>query len=135
MQPLLLMKQTLEVAYDPGPLLLNGPLVRVHEAKGLFWRGKAKEDVAAESSIEIEGVPRSSFRSTFSSGKSGITLLSTYHPGLRSVRTAKGAEEAFRGQQDKVKWAHLVEVVRDRFAFVLRDRMTVGVGETDHDVW
>ena len=28
MQPLLLLKQTLEAAYDPGPLLLNGPNVR-----------------------------------------------------------------------------------------------------------
>src|SRR5215831_15213146 len=28
MQPLLLLKQTLEAPYDPGPLLLNGPNVR-----------------------------------------------------------------------------------------------------------
>ena len=28
MQPLLLMKQTLEASYDPGPLLLNGPNVK-----------------------------------------------------------------------------------------------------------
>ncbi|MHB1424491.1 MAG: AAA family ATPase, partial [Gemmataceae bacterium] len=27
MQPLLLLKQTLEAPYDPGPLLLNGPNV------------------------------------------------------------------------------------------------------------
>lgn len=29
MQPLLLMKQTLEASYDPGPLLLNGPNVKL----------------------------------------------------------------------------------------------------------
>src|ERR1044072_5583240 len=28
MQPLLLLKQTLEATYDPGPLLINGPNVR-----------------------------------------------------------------------------------------------------------
>src|SRR5919205_44086 len=28
MQPLLLLKQTLEATYDPGPLLLNGPNVK-----------------------------------------------------------------------------------------------------------
>ena len=28
MQPLLLLKQTLEAQYDPGPLLLNGPNVK-----------------------------------------------------------------------------------------------------------
>jgi hypothetical protein len=31
MQPLLLLKQTLEATYDPGPLLLNGPNVRFTE--------------------------------------------------------------------------------------------------------
>lgn len=36
MQPLLLMKQTLEATYDPGPLLLNGPNVRFTLAKQLF---------------------------------------------------------------------------------------------------
>ena len=36
MQPLLLMKQTLEASYDPGPLLLNGPNVRFTLAKQLF---------------------------------------------------------------------------------------------------
>lgn len=36
MQPLLLMKQTLEASYDPGPLLLNGANVRFTLAKQLF---------------------------------------------------------------------------------------------------
>ena len=36
MQPLLLLKQTLEVSYDPGPLLLNGPHVRFTSAHQLF---------------------------------------------------------------------------------------------------
>jgi AAA domain, putative AbiEii toxin, Type IV TA system len=33
MQPLLLLKQTLEAPYDPGPLLLNGPSVRFTSAR------------------------------------------------------------------------------------------------------
>jgi len=36
MQPLLLLKQTLEASYDPGPLLLNGPNVRFTAAEQLF---------------------------------------------------------------------------------------------------
>lgn len=36
MQPLLLLKQTLEAAYDPGPLLLNGPNVRFNNADQMF---------------------------------------------------------------------------------------------------
>lgn len=31
MQPLLLLKQTLDATYDPGPLLLDGPHVSVRE--------------------------------------------------------------------------------------------------------
>jgi hypothetical protein len=46
MQPLLLLKQTLEAPYDPGPLLLNGPNVKLTSAsqclptplKGKKWR-------------------------------------------------------------------------------------------------
>ncbi len=39
MQPLLLLKQTLEASYDPGPLLLNGPNVRFTYASQLFSKG------------------------------------------------------------------------------------------------
>ncbi len=38
MQPLLLLKQTLEAVYDPGPLLLNGSNVRFGTAEQLFSR-------------------------------------------------------------------------------------------------
>jgi len=36
MQPLLLLKQTLEASYDPGPLLLYGPNVRFTSEKQLL---------------------------------------------------------------------------------------------------
>jgi AAA15 family ATPase/GTPase len=38
MQPLLLLKQTLEATYDPGPLLLNGPNVKFTSAEQLLSR-------------------------------------------------------------------------------------------------
>jgi len=38
LQPLLLLKQTLEATYDPGPLLLHGPNVRFSQAEQLFSR-------------------------------------------------------------------------------------------------
>lgn len=38
MQPLLLLKQTLEAGYDPGPLLLNGPNVKYTSAEQLLSR-------------------------------------------------------------------------------------------------
>ena len=38
LQPLLLLKQTLEATYDPGPVLLNGPNLRFSEAEQLLSR-------------------------------------------------------------------------------------------------
>src|SRR5262245_1777194 len=38
MQPLLILKQTLEASYDPGPILLNGPNVRFTKAEQLLSR-------------------------------------------------------------------------------------------------
>ncbi len=42
MQPLLLLKQTLEAPYDPGPLLLNGPNVQITSAEQIFSRNTHK---------------------------------------------------------------------------------------------
>jgi hypothetical protein len=39
MQPLLLVKQTMDVGYDPGPLLLSGPNVAFSSAVEMFWKG------------------------------------------------------------------------------------------------
>src|SRR5262245_24698232 len=38
-QPLLLVKQTLEASFDPGPLLLHGPNVRFHLFEEMNWSG------------------------------------------------------------------------------------------------
>ena len=38
MQPLLLLKQTLEATYDPGSLLLNGPNVKFTSSEQLLSR-------------------------------------------------------------------------------------------------
>ena len=37
LQPLLLLKQTLEASYDPGPLLLDGPNVHLTSARQALW--------------------------------------------------------------------------------------------------
>jgi predicted ATPase len=47
MQPLLLLKQTLEVSYDPGAILLSGPNVRFTDMDQLLWKGKRREDRAS----------------------------------------------------------------------------------------
>jgi predicted ATPase len=50
-QPLLMMKQTLESAFDPGPLLLYGPNAKFTSYDQPFSRGKAKNDVAETFSV------------------------------------------------------------------------------------
>ena len=53
MQPLLLMKQTLEVGYDPGPLLLNGPNAKFTSTKQFLSR--TQNDTNRQGfSVEIE---------------------------------------------------------------------------------
>lgn len=42
LQPLLLLKQTLEHSFDPGPLLLDGPHVRFNSAKEILSRASAE---------------------------------------------------------------------------------------------
>jgi len=56
MQPLLLLKQTLEVPYDPGPLCLDGPNARFTRSEQILWngpggRGNGKFSIEMESGI------------------------------------------------------------------------------------
>jgi hypothetical protein len=54
-QPFLLLKQTLEASYDPGPLLLNGPNVRFTKAEQLLSRmddGKSAPAFRVGASLE-----------------------------------------------------------------------------------
>ena len=53
MQPLLLMKQTLEASYDPGPLLLNGPNAKFTSVSQFISRLQKNSD-SQKFSVEIE---------------------------------------------------------------------------------
>ena len=53
MQPLLLMKQTLEASYDPGPLLLNGPNAKFTSASQFISR-MPKDSDRQVFSVELE---------------------------------------------------------------------------------
>ena len=44
-QPLLLLKQTLEAPFDPGPLRLNGPNVKFTKVEQLLCANRRKEEV------------------------------------------------------------------------------------------
>ena len=68
MQPLLLMKQTLEASYDPGPLLLNGPNVNFTSFDQLISRLQKNSD-CQEFSVEIEHVIYPTLKIVFSLGE------------------------------------------------------------------
>jgi predicted ATPase len=53
MQPLLLMKQTLEASYDPGSLLLDGPNLRFTSADQFFSSGSSKKESGFKAEIEL----------------------------------------------------------------------------------
>lgn len=58
LQPLLLMKQTLESPTDPGSTLLDGPLLQVERGADLAWTGRTKKDRAKTWSIEVRTTDR-----------------------------------------------------------------------------
>lgn len=73
MQPLLLLKQTLEAPYDQGPLRLDGENAHFSEAEQLFWRGTARSDRADEFRIGLEH-PDLTVTLAFKRGKRGVDL-------------------------------------------------------------
>lgn len=72
MQPLLLLKQTLEAPFDYGPLRLDGPNVHFSEAQQLFWQGKSQNDRAVEIGIAIGNKGKCEF--VFVRRDRGLTL-------------------------------------------------------------
>lgn len=74
MQPLLMMKQTLEATYDPGALLLNGPNVRFTSVQQLLSRFPNKPS-SNSFEIEIETDGYSSVRNTYGKTSGTIEIL------------------------------------------------------------
>ena len=76
MQPLLMLKQTLEAPYDPGPLLLDGPNVQFTSAEQ-FLSKLVNEERADRFQIQIETHDYDSYSTatTFSKGPSGIEIV------------------------------------------------------------
>ena len=73
MQPLLMLKQTLEAPYDPGPLLIDGPNVQFTSAAQFLSKliSKKGEDCFH---IQIEIDESQSVRTTFRTEQNGIEL-------------------------------------------------------------
>ena len=93
MQPLLMLKQTLEATYDPGPLLIDGPNVQFTSADQFLSKLVDKEGTDRfQIRIETRGFGFScSVRMIFKKGPRGIKIIemtgkskSEAHPSWRS---------------------------------------------------
>ena len=73
MQPILLMKQTLDSTFDPGPLLINGPDVRIFNREDMFYRGKSRKRPRTDFSVTLR-VGDSSRKVVFSKGKEQLEV-------------------------------------------------------------
>lgn len=71
MQPLLLLKQTLEASYDPGPLLLDGPHVRFTDADQVLTKLNGRSAVK-EFSVGFETSNGDSLREVFRLNQGGL---------------------------------------------------------------
>ncbi|MBI5154657.1 AAA family ATPase [Candidatus Poribacteria bacterium] len=92
MQPILLMKQTLEAPADPGALLLRGPNAKFTHAAQLFWHSMPKRD-ARSFLVEFRVSPRDLEQFTFAeSRESGINIerLFTINRGTPVDLRARG---------------------------------------------
>ncbi len=68
MQPLLLLKQTLETTYDPGPLLLNGPNVKFTSAEQLLSRTNKENSFHVGIAIAVGSAMTTSFKQSANKG-------------------------------------------------------------------
>ena len=82
MQPLLMLKQTLEAPYDPGPLLIDGPNVKFTSAEQFLSKAINEKKVdcfrvrVETMHVESSGTERAiSAETTFRRGKDGIEIV------------------------------------------------------------
>lgn len=91
MQPLLLLKQTLEATYDPGALLLNGPNVKFTEVNQLLSRLSSRKEKDTFS-ITIWSDPGVSLMSVFKRSKNkgrGFDVIETGYEVYGTVITLR----------------------------------------------
>ncbi len=139
MQPLLLLKQTLEATYDPGPLLLNGPNVHFTSVGQLLAQGdKGKQASSFEMGISV--TPSATFRVSFKKKGSGglriqrmIGVVNLYGKERRLLLQEKMThQEIMAGLhsflEDHVGAMKLLEQMDLLSVGVIRDRCFLHIG-------
>jgi hypothetical protein len=136
MQPLLLLKQTLEAPYDPGHLLLDGANVRFTSSDQFFsqtdvLKGQPKFMVGlqfGDNFIEVhvtqeKGVGAVVTKNVVSFGKGAVEVSADMSP-TESLKVSKGLEEMRFGKELNAEYSG-TRVQRERFFFNLLVRFNL----------
>jgi len=111
MQPLLMLKQTLEAQYDPGPLLIYGPNVKFTSTKQFLSRTEGGSP-GQLLSLEIETGYRE-FDITFSKGaEQGMEVLHETRKGPEGTTTLR---ENMPSSDIPREFGEFSSLIRDRF--------------------
>jgi hypothetical protein len=109
-QPLLLLKQTLEAPYDPGPLLLDGPNVSVTRIEQLLSRGQGRQAADRDFSVAFSVSDRLEVRLRFGKSNSGdIRLIEQASPLIREGQPITIREGMSHKELDAILPANLKE--------------------------
>jgi hypothetical protein len=134
MQPLLMLKQTLEAPYDPGPLLLDGPYVKFTSVGQLLSRSK-KRECSGSFSIALGAHDDSKVRLSFKRDPKGLAIES-----LRFRDNGEGEHTLYEGMPEAELVAALPKALREikpavesrdrqkRRWVIVRNRWMLGVG-------
>jgi hypothetical protein len=115
MQPLLLMKQTLEASYDPGPLRIDGPNVGFTGAEQFFSRvGKKRSATATELVIGLKSGDEA-VSTTFKRAAKGGVLQITAMTGRR-----EGTDYALRPEMPSEE---IIDLLPEDISELYRDLM------------
>src|ERR1700733_12706039 len=84
MQPLLMLKQTLEATYDPGPLKIDGPNVKFTSTEEFLSKTDASSPRQLRGELATQGV---GFDITFAKGPSGLEVQKETYRVVNSTVT------------------------------------------------
>lgn len=124
MQPLLLLKQTLEAAYDPGPLLLDGPNVKFTELAQIFSKASAEKQLV----IGLARVDGSVLRLSFDLDSKGQlrmkeTALTDEKGVVQRITENTTQEELFTHLKDSHGGSQWAKILKREKLVVIRRRI------------
>lgn len=127
MQPLLLLKQTLEASYDPGPLLLSGPNVRFtsfEQALSRYSAGQCSEELRVSLGLPEETGVTLAFR--YVSGQGVVIARAVYadSDGRTELREDLPPQDIRVGGRVR---AQVGKLLKDARLSVTRDRCFLDV--------